>query len=114
MASKTFDGETEVNLETKMPSGKGGDSGLKYDGGKLRMDLLPPKALEELAKVLSYGADKYADNSWQGVESKRYTAALLRHLVKWMGGEARDPESGLHHLSHVLCNAAFLAHKEAE
>jgi hypothetical protein len=88
------------------------DPGLKYDDDKLRMDLLPPKSIEELAKVLTYGAEKYGDNNWQNVESHRYNAALLRHLFAWMGGEERDGESGIHHLSHVLCNAAFLTYKE--
>jgi len=86
--------------------------GLKFDENKLRMDLLPPKAIEELARVLTYGAKKYNDNNWQKIESKRYIAALLRHLFAWAGGEEHDQESGIHHLSHVLCNAAFLVHKE--
>ena len=86
--------------------------GKKYDGGKVRMDLLPPKAIDELGKVLTYGAEKYGDDNWQEVKTHRYVAALLRHLFAWMGGETHDKESELHHLSHCLCNAAFLVHKE--
>jgi hypothetical protein len=33
---------------------------LKLDHGKPRMDLLPPLALEEIAKVLAFGATKYS------------------------------------------------------
>jgi hypothetical protein len=84
----------------------------KFDGDKLRMDLIPPEAIEELAKVLTMGASKYDDNNWQGVESHRYDAALMRHYVAWKKGEEVDPESGFSHLSHMLCNVAFLIWKE--
>lgn len=86
--------------------------GIKHDAGKLRMDLIPPSALEALAEVLTYGAQKYAPNSWQAVEPERYHAALLRHLCAWMRGEKVDVESGISHLRHVLCNAAFLVDQE--
>ena len=33
--------------------------GRKYDGGKLEYGLLPPLALEETVKVLTFGAQKY-------------------------------------------------------
>ena len=88
--------------------------GLKYDHGKPRYDLLPPVAIDELAKILTFGAEKYAPNSWQKVEhaKERYTAALLRHLYAWLGGEYFDPESGLPHLYHVGANLMFLLHFE--
>jgi hypothetical protein len=86
--------------------------GIKHDAGKLRMDLVPPSALEALAEVLTYGASKYQPNTWQHVASERYHAALLRHLCAWMRGERVDPESGISHLRHVLCNAAFLVDQE--
>lgn len=84
--------------------------GLKYDGGKLRWDLLPMAEVEEIVKVLTMGANKYADNNWQLVEggNERYYAALMRHLVEWRKGSKIDPESNLNHLSHVLCNTIFL------
>lgn len=87
---------------------------LKYNAGKTRLDLLPPKAIVALGEVLTYGAYKYADNSWQEVEPHRYEAALLRHLMAYKMGEKLDVESGLSHLAHVLCNAAFLVALEAE
>ena len=85
-------------------------TGLKYDAGKPRMWLLPFISLYEIAKVLTFGAEKYAPNSWQTVENgeERYTNALLRHLTKIQEGEVRDEESGLLHWSHVGCNALFL------
>lgn len=83
--------------------------GLKYDTDKLRMDLIPPSAIKSLAAVLTFGANKYQANSWQGVEANRYVAALLRHLVAYMEDPMSiDKDSGLLHIEHVLCNAAFL------
>ena len=84
--------------------------GLKYDAGKLRYDLVPPHAIKAIADVLTYGADKYAPNSWQTVSNgeTRYTAAMMRHFEAYREGEELDPETGKSHLSHCLCNLAFL------
>ncbi len=84
--------------------------GLKYDQGKDRWDLLPFGTVKQIVKVLTFGALKYEDNSWQAVEKgrQRYYAAALRHLEAWWGGERKDPESGLHHLSHAACCMMFL------
>ena len=84
--------------------------GLKYDAGKLRYDLVPPHAIKAIADVLTYGADKYAPNSWQTVSDgeTRYTAAMMRHFEAYREGEELDPETGKSHLSHCLCNLAFL------
>ena len=86
------------------------DIGRKDDLGKLRYDLLPPNALREVAKVLTYGAAKYAPNNWQAVDDAkaRYAAALMRHFEAWRDGEILDPDSRLPHLAHVVCNALFL------
>jgi len=84
--------------------------GQKHDKEKIRMDLLPFDALEEVAKILTFGAKKYSANNWQNVENakERYEAALLRHLSAHKKGEKIDNDSGLSHLSHVACNALFL------
>lgn len=82
--------------------------GKKHDSGKLRYDLLEPLMVEELVKVITYGADKYEDNGWKQVEPKRYVAAAFRHFFAHLKGEDNDPESGISHLSHLLTNIAFL------
>lgn len=85
--------------------------GRKNDAGKPRWDLVPLIAVEQVAKVLTFGAAKYAPNSWQRLPDAkgRYLAALLRHLASWQEGERKDKESGLPHLAHVATNALFLA-----
>ena len=81
----------------------------KADGDKIMMELIPTTALVSLGNVLTYGAKKYEPNSWQRVERERYVGALLRHFVAYMNNPTgRDEESGLMHIEHVLCNAAFL------
>lgn len=91
-----------------------GKPGVKDDKSKPRYDLLPFKALDGLVSVLTFGANKYAPNGWRTVpEAKeRYLAALLRHLSARQQGELVDKESGLPHIYHILCNAAFLAELE--
>lgn len=82
---------------------------IKRDAGKPMMCLLPPEALEALGAVLTFGAEKYSANSWRQVEKERYVSALLRHMCKYMKDpKSVDEESGLPHIWHVLCNAAFL------
>jgi hypothetical protein len=81
----------------------------KKDKGKLRMDLIPPEALEGIAEVLTFGAEKYGENSWRKVEKERYIAALLRHYAAYMKDhQSVDEESGILHIKHLLCNAVFL------
>lgn len=84
--------------------------GMKFDDEKLRYDLLPPLALEETVKVLTFGARKYQPNNWQHVDDAhaRYFAALQRHTWAWQQGEVVDPESGIHHLAHAMCCLMFL------
>jgi len=85
-------------------------AGMKHDQDKPRYDLLPATAIDELAKVLTFGAEKYAPNSWQNVEDglERYRAALLRHTFAIQRGELYDEESGLLHSAHAMCCAAFI------
>jgi len=83
--------------------------GLKADGGKPRMDLLPSLPLESIAQVLTFGAEKYDAHNWRkGIEFSRVYGALQRHLAAFNEGEDIDPESGLHHLAHAGCNILFL------
>jgi hypothetical protein len=85
------------------------DGGSKFDREKLRMDLIPVSAIEGLASVLTYGADKYADRNWEkGISWSRAFGATMRHMWSWYKGENIDPESGMPHLWHAMCNVAFL------
>lgn len=86
--------------------------GMKFDGGKLRWDLLPLHLIEKVVEVYTFGAQKYAPNSWQKLEDgyNRYKAALFRHLTAHEKGETIDPESKLSHLAHCAWNAIAMMH----
>ena len=76
--------------------------GFKFDGGKLRYDLVPPSSLAELAKVYTDGAAKYGDENYlQGMSWRRVTASLLRHVEAYRAGESNDMESRSPHLAHA-------------
>lgn len=85
------------------------NGGRKNDGGKLRIDLIPPEVEFALAKILTYGAKEYEDRNWEkGIKYGRVYAALRRHLLTWIRGEKIDKESHMPHLWHALTNLAFL------
>lgn len=85
--------------------------GLKYDQDKAPMDLLDADAMEGLAKVLGFGAKKYARDNWRGgISYSRLIAAAFRHLYAILRGEYYDEESGLPHVDHAACCIMFLSH----
>lgn len=84
---------------------------VKHDEGKTDWSLMPFEAIEEINKVLDFGAKKYAAHNWRTGSGFKYTrvlSSLLRHTFAWARGEDLDPESGLSHLAHMGCNVVFL------
>lgn len=90
-------------------------NGMKLGQSKPMYNLLPAKAIDEMAKVMTFGAMKYAPNNWQLVEDglERYRAAPPRHSFAMQSGEVLDSESGLHHAAHAMCCASFIIELEA-
>lgn len=84
--------------------------GRKFDGGKPRYGLLPPKSLRGVAEVLTFGAEKYEVDNWKKVPDakNRYFDAALRHIWAYKEGELNDPESGESHLAHAICCLMFI------
>lgn len=83
---------------------------VKYDSGKIRPSLVllsMSRALQSVSEVATFGADKYTDDGWCQVPDgvKRYTDAMLRHMLAEASGEVNDPESGLPHAAHIAWNA---------
>ena len=77
-------------------------TGVKYDQDKPRTDLLDPLALEGLARVMGFGAKKYAAHNWRGgISVSRLIGSVLRHTFAILRGEDLDPESGLPHVDHL-------------
>lgn len=83
--------------------------GTKFDAGKPTTALLPSKPLLEIAKVLDYGAKKYAPHNWRkGISYTRVLSAAQRHMWAWNDGETADKETNLNHIAHAACNLLFL------
>lgn len=102
-------------------TGKGG--GLRFNKGKLRYDLVHPKAHEDMVDILTMGAEKYFDRNWEnGLSWTSVLASLKRHVAAIEKGEDYDydpncPEciagtckshSGRLHIAHAACNVHFL------
>lgn len=62
-----------------------------------------PRAIEEVARVSQFGAEKYTWNGWETVPEgvERYGEALVRHMLR----QGHDPESGMLHATHAAWNA---------
>jgi hypothetical protein len=90
--------------------------GEKHDDGKARHELIYYPFIIGVAQVLTFGAKKYADNSWQNLPARkaRYYAATMRHLIAYWMGFKEDDESGLSHLDHAATNLMFLKYDEDE
>lgn len=77
--------------------------------GKPPISLVPPYAIEEIARIRAFGNEKYGSPwGWlDNVSSGEFIDAALRHLLKWNRGETTDPESGLSHLAHAATSVVM-------
>ena len=102
-------GKTETSIRCE--SANTGE-GMKNDflDDKPRWDLLPLQEIEDLVKVYTAGAKKYAPNNWQKLDNgyQRYKAALFRHLLAYEKGERIDPDTKCMHLAQVVWNAVAM------
>lgn len=78
---------------------------------KLKWTLLPWVGLEEVVRVLMYGAEKHGDFGWLEGDiaeniSRHYDAAF-RHIIEW-GDNSLDEETGRSHLAHAVCRLLFI------
>lgn len=101
---------THLGLDALSPDGVPQHApGAKLDGGKPRVGLVLSgfsKAIREVSRIGTYGANKYTDNGWESVKNgeERYSDAMLRHWLE-AKDSPDDPESGLPHLAHMAWNA---------
>lgn len=87
---------------------------LKNDTGKPQFELLPFDLLSDVNMVLQHGKSKYGECNWmkkEGFKMSRCYNALLRHMFAfWIKHEDNDPETGISHLAHAMCNLLFLVY----
>jgi hypothetical protein len=86
------------------------EQGAKYDADKLDWGLLPIGPIQQVIKVLQFGAKKYTAGGWMHVHDarRRYKNAAARHIMAMLDGEWLDTDSGMPHAAHAACNCLFL------
>lgn len=84
-------------------------SGKKFDQKKAPISLIPREAIEEEAKALAFGANKYGRyNFREGIEYTRLIDAALRHILAIADGEDLDEESQCFHAGNARANLGML------
>lgn len=85
--------------------------GGKDTAGKPRVSLVPMQIVRDIAVIRDYGDKKYGStDNWRMVDSRKFVDALGRHTLAFLENPLSvDEESGLPHLWHLECNAAFLS-----
>jgi len=82
---------------------------LRYNETKPEWGLVDFDSLINMVRVLEYGAKKYDKYNWKkGLPYVSVIESMLRHIFAFLNGEDLDPESGLPHTGHIMCNALFL------
>jgi hypothetical protein len=81
---------------------------------KVSITKLPAVAILHGAHAMMNGAEKYGPYNWRGnaVIASIYIDAAMRHLLAYFEGEQEAPDSGVHHLGHVIACAAILLDAE--
>jgi dATP/dGTP diphosphohydrolase len=83
--------------------------------GKAPISQLDVEMLRQAALVMEFGEIKYSRGNWRkGIPYNRCLDSALRHLLSFKEGETLDPESGIAHLGHAVCNLMFLLRYEAD
>jgi hypothetical protein len=86
------------------------EPGAKETTGKPRAALVLgdfSRALLEVSKVGTYGANKYSDHGWTTTPNgiALYDDAMLRHWLYEHAGQPTDPETNITHAAHTAWNA---------
>ena len=76
---------------------------------EIRYDLVPPKGLEEVCKVLTSKLEKYNKNEWKfGLKWSDVLSSLKKHLNEFEQGHDYTPE-GVLNIAECAANALILA-----
>lgn len=100
------------------------NKGLKFDKDKVDLSLIPYEVLEEISRVLMFGAKKYGKYNWEkGIDYTRLSSAADRHKGIFMDfNKTIDREedcngckknkckehSQRHHIAASIVNLIFL------
>lgn len=106
----TFENVSLISMEADPHGVEQHAPGAKLDAGKNRIAMVLEqfaRALWEIGRVGTYGANKYTDGGWQHVQNgiQRYDDAYMRHWLKEKMGEEFDPDTEILHAAHCAWNA---------
>lgn len=88
--------EVKTSEEVRTTSSTGGQKGVKPE----KHSLIPVEALDIMARLYGFGAQKYAAHNWRkGYDWSKSYDSLIRHASAFWRGEDIDEETGLPHLA---------------
>lgn len=88
----------------------------KKNEGKPKWHLIDFKSLEEVVRVMEFGAKKYGDHAYKynELEKEELTDSMQRHLVELHDEQEKDNETGLNHAAHIAANALMYLWKYSD
>lgn len=93
-----------VNFTNSSPTGS-----LRKNQGKPEVSQIDPRFIRGLADLMTKSAKKYGKFNWAlGQEYHTPYDSLMRHMLSFIEGEDKDPESGVSHLLHAAANCMIL------
>lgn len=87
-----------------------------FGARKPSFHFVPPVAELHLGQAMADGGSKYGTMNWREktISSSVYYDAARRHLAAWWDGEDIAPDSGVHHLGHLMACCALILDGEAQ
>lgn len=77
-------------------------NGGKQEKELCRFDLINSKCVQEVAEVLSKGAERYGEKNYLLIPSKNHIGRAINHLYKYLDGNRLE-----NHLIHAICRLMF-------
>src|SRR5688572_11453995 len=90
----------EALMQDEIITNSAGGKQSKVSG---RFDLLPPHALDRIARILEAGAEKYGEWNWRNIPSKDHLNHAINHLFKYIADDQSED-----HLGNAGCRILFL------
>lgn len=103
------EGARSATLTTGAAKPLANSQGVKADGDKPDLSLIPDGAIEGIALAMMDGEKKYGRYNYKnGLTWSRLIAASMRHLRAFNKGEDCAQDSKLNHLYHAAANVCML------
>lgn len=109
MSDGVMGSEVFEDANRHAPPLKADGGGLRYNSGKVKVELLPPEWELALGIVMTRGAEKYEMRNWErGMSWGTMLGCARRHMLRFALGERHDRDTGCHHLAMAAWNLLAL------